>query len=185
MLELFRSSLRDARVIRVGSYEYIIHPICDGVPPVKPELLEEVLNCMFKITDLDCDLIVSPEAMALPLAAPLSLMSGIPYVVVRKRSYGLGGEVRIEQPTGYSSGVLYLNGVKRDDRVVVVDDVLSSGGTLRGIVNALREVGADIVDVVVAVDKGQCCEELEAELGITIKSLVRVEVRDGHVLILD
>jgi len=184
MLELFRASLRDAKVIRVGDYDYIVHPICDGVPAVEPELLEEVVNAMFEVADMDVDLIVAPEAMAFPLAAPLAMMSDIPYVAVRKRSYGLEGEVKVPQTTGYSCGDLYINGVRRGDRVVVVDDVLSTGGTLRGIVNALRSIGAEVADVVVAVEKGNARKALEKELDVRIKALAHIEVRDGRVVVL-
>ncbi|KQM11131.1 adenine phosphoribosyltransferase [Methanomassiliicoccales archaeon RumEn M1] len=183
MLELLQESFRRAQVMRVNSYDYIVHPLLDGVPAVEPELLEEVINAMFEMGDMDADLIVAPEAMALPLAAPLSMMSDIPYVVVRKRPYGLEDEIRIEQSTGYSNGEMYLNGVRRGDRVVVVDDVLSTGGTLRGLIKALRQAGAEVADVLVVADKGAHREELEKELGIRVQCLVRLEVRDGRVLV--
>ena len=125
VLELLRESFLRAKVIRVGAYDYIVHPLLDGVPAVEPELLEEVVDAMSGIKDMGCDLIVAPEAMALPLAAPLSLSARIPYVVVRKRAYGLEGEIRIDQSTGYSNGTMFLNGVRGGDKVVVVDDVLS------------------------------------------------------------
>jgi adenine phosphoribosyltransferase len=121
--------------------------------------------------------------MGLPLAATLSLMSDIPYVAVRKRPYGMEGEVKIEQSTGYSNGVLYLNGVRRGDRVVVVDDVLSTGGTLRGIIEALRQAGAEVADVLVVADKGGRAAQLEKELGVRIQCLVRLEVSDGRVAV--
>ena len=183
MLELLRESFRRATVMRVNSYDYIVHPLLDGVPAVEPELLEEVINAMFEMGDMDCDLFVAPEAMALPLAAPLSMMSDIPYVVVRKRPYGLEGEIRIDQSTGYSNGAMYLNGVERGDRVVVVDDVLSTGGTLRGIVRALCDAGAEVAEVLVVADKGDCAAELEKELGVKVQCLVRLEVKDGRVVV--
>lgn len=185
MLELLRESFRRAKVMRVNSYDYIVHPIMDGVPAVEPELLEEVINAMFEVGRMDCDLIVAPEAMALPLAAPLSMMSDIPYVAVRKRSYGLDGEVRIDQSTGYSNGAMYINGVEEGDQVIVVDDVLSTGGTLKGIVNGLRTAGAEVLEVIVVADKSGRAKELERELGVEIKCLLRLEVRDGRVIVLD
>ena len=46
------------------------------------------------------------EAMGIHLATALSLETGIPFVVVRKRQYGLPGEVAVHQTTGYSQGEL-------------------------------------------------------------------------------
>ena len=183
VLELLRESFLRAKVIRVGAYDYIVHPLLDGVPAVEPELLEEVVDAMSGIKDKGCDLIVAPEAMALPLAAPLSLSARIPYVVVRKRAYGLEGEIRIDQSTGYSNGTMFLNGVRGGDKVVVVDDVLSTGGTLRGLMKALREAGAEVLKVMAIVDKGGRVEELEGELEVEIECLLRLEIQDGRVII--
>jgi adenine phosphoribosyltransferase len=66
-----------------------------------------------------------------------------------------------------------------------VDDVLSTGGTLRGIVNGLRSAGAEVLEVLVVADKGGRAKELEEELDVPIKCLLRLEVRDGRVFVLD
>ena len=68
----------------------------------------------------------------MPLALMLSLQLGIPFTIIRKREYGLPGEVSIEQVTGYSKSKMYVNGLKKSDRVVIVDDVLSTGGDFTG-----------------------------------------------------
>jgi adenine phosphoribosyltransferase len=122
--------------------------------------------------------------MAIPLMVPLSLRTGIPYNVVRKRKYGLPGEVSVRQTTGYSEKDLYINGLKKGDRVVIVDDVISTGGTLRAIVKALQSMGVSIVDIIIVVQKTDQLERMEAELGVRIKTLVKVEVRDGKVRVL-
>ena len=51
--------------------------------------------------------------MGIPLATALSIKTGIPFVVVRKRSYGLEGECQVHQQTGYSENELYINGIYR------------------------------------------------------------------------
>jgi adenine phosphoribosyltransferase len=183
MLELLRSSLEAAPIVRVGDYDYFIHPITDGIPRVDPALLAEVVQAMLGVGDFDCDLILAPEAMGIPLAVPLSQHLGVPFAVVRKRRYGLPGEIEVGQTTGYSKGRLYINGVRAGDRVVIVDDVLSTGGTLRPLVLALREAGAEVVDVLVVVEKGGNRPALERELGMPVHTLVRVEVRGGRLVV--
>ncbi|HXZ24205.1 MAG TPA: hypoxanthine/guanine phosphoribosyltransferase [Methanomassiliicoccales archaeon] len=183
-LSRFKRSLREAKVIRYGDYDYFANAVTDGVLPVEPTLLEEVIGGFAGASAYRCDLIVAPEAMGIPLAVPLSLRLRIPYIILRKRGYGLPGELRIKHNTGYSDVELFINGVGKGDRVVVVDDVLSTGGTLRSIVQGLRSIGAEVVDVVVAVDKGDKRKNLERELGLSIKALVKVEVREGRVVVL-
>jgi adenine phosphoribosyltransferase len=66
-----------------------------------------------------------------------------------------------------------------------MDDVISTGGTLRAIIHAFQEMGVEIADIVVVVEKGEGRELLERELGIRIKTLVKVDVRDGRTTVLD
>lgn len=171
--------------MQMDSYHYFIHPITDGIPRMDPELLEEILEEVEKTVKGDFDLLVGPEAMGIPLVAPLSLSMGKPYNIIRKRKYSLEGEVSVSQITGYSECELYINGLSEGDRVVLIDDVLSTGGTLSAIVKALRSMGVEIVDVVVVIEKGNRKEELEKELGLDIKTLVRVEIREGRVWVLN
>ena len=61
---------------------------------------------------------------------------------------------------------------------------MSTGGTIKAVIQGLREIGAEIVDVIVVVEKGDKKEEIEKELGIRIKTLVKVKVRDGKLTII-
>ena len=65
--------------------------------------------------------------------------------------------------------------------MVIVDDVISTGGTIAAIVKALQGMGVHIVDIIVVVEKGDRKAALERELGVTIKTLVKVEVRQGRI----
>ena len=181
VLDRLRESLETSPVVRFGKYEYFVHPMTDGIPPADPSLLEEVVDALFDIGNFDCDKIVTPEAMGFPLAALLSLRTGKPYVFLRKREYGLPGEVVVRQVTAYSRADMFMNYVEKGDRVVIVDDVISTGGTVRAIVAALRQVGALIVDILVVFDKMEDKAVFEETLGAPIKTLLRVEVRDGRV----
>ena len=55
MLERLKRSLSDSTIIRVGEYDYFIHPLTDGVPKMDPSLLNEVLDGIEDVADLDCD----------------------------------------------------------------------------------------------------------------------------------
>ena len=182
MLERLKKSMTECPVVKFGEYEYFVHPITDGIPLGEPEVLEEVTEAIIGVADLDCDKIVTAESMGFPLAAALSLATGLPYVFIRKRNYGLPGEISVKQVTGYSGSDMYINGIGEGDRVVFVDDVLSTGGTLRAVVQALRILKADLVDVVMVFNKNPEKARLEGELGVTIKTLLDVRVVKGEVL---
>ena len=174
-LEQFKKSLEKAPIIKKGDYSYIVHPITDGIPEIKPELLREVTSEMKKHIE-KCgliDKIVTIEAMGIPLATAVSLDMNIPFTIIRKRKYGLPGEVCVEQQTGYSTSKLYVNGLKKGDDVVIVDDVLSTGGTLKAVLSVLKDIGVNVKGVIVAVDKGECAEEIRNEFGIRVVSMIR------------
>lgn len=181
-LDRLRASLMDCPVVRFGDYEYFVHPITDGIPLGDPRVFEEVVEEIVRIGDWDCDKIATAEAMGFPLATALSLRVRKPYVFLRKRRYGLPGEVSVAQTTGYRKSDLFINGIRSGDRVVFVDDVISTGGTLRAIIQALRSAGALLVDVIIVFEKTREKERLERELGIRIKTLLAVDVVGGRVV---
>jgi adenine phosphoribosyltransferase len=178
---LLRGSATASPVVKKGAYDYFVHPLTDGVPRVDPALLREVAQEILGVADLRCDVILTAEAMGIPLATALSERTGIPFAIVRKRAYGLPGEVAVHQVTGYSAGQLFMNGIHEGDRVLFVDDVISTGGTLSAIIQAVRGVGARLVDVVVVFEKGQGRAKVEQEHQVKVKTLLRVEIRDGRV----
>ncbi len=186
-MQRLRNSLQNAPVIWKGDYPYFIHPLTDGVPRLDPEVLSAVTDlCLEAIDWQEVDLIIGIEAMGLPLTAPLSINSGKPLVVVRKRQYGLEGEVTIDQSTGYSKGEMYLNDIKSGERVVIIDDVLSTGGTIRAIIDGIEKTGAQIMHVITVVEKGPGLEKLQQDYpNIKIESLVRLEMDGANIVILE
>lgn len=185
-LELLKKSLEEAPIVKRGKYPYFVHPITDGVPEIKSELLIEIKDELkHRIEKLGrIDKIVTIEAMGIPLATALSIDMGIPFVIVRKRSYGLPGEKCVYQKTGYSESKLYINDLKEGDKIVIVDDVLSTGGTLKTILSALKEKKVEVKGVFIVVNKGKCAEEIEKEFSILIDFLVEIEVKSGKVLVI-
>lgn len=185
MGELLRKSLHDAPVVNKDGYQYFVHPLTDGIPFIEPALLREIVAEIRGLADLrEVDRIVTVEAMGIPLAVALSLDCGIPVSVVRKRRYGFPDEQEIGQTTGYSKGSLYVNGLKRGDRILFVDDVISTGGTLGPLLSAFRDMGLVVQHIVIAVEKGNGREQVEKEHGVKITTLERIEVRDGRVRVL-
>ncbi|POG55670.1 hypoxanthine/guanine phosphoribosyltransferase [Haloferax marisrubri] len=152
-MQRLEESLHEAPIIDKDGYSYLVHPISNGVPMLDPQLLREVVVGIARAADLDVDKIVAPEAMGIHIATALSLQTDIPLVVIRKREYGLNGEVALHQTTGYSESEMFINDIEDGDRVLVVDDLLSTGGTLAAICGALDDIGADISDIVVAIRK--------------------------------
>jgi len=186
-MDQLRTSLKAAPVIWKGDYPYFIHPITDGVPRMHPDVLSAITELVVERVDwTEVDLLLGIEAMGLPLTAPLSMATGIPLVIARKRAYGLEGEVEIDQSTGYSKGAMYLNNLKQGERIAILDDVLSTGGTLEAVVEGVRRAKAKVTDIIAVVEKGGGLKRLQAKYpNIRIQSLVRLEMDGDRVVLLD
>ncbi|ALG81709.1 hypoxanthine/guanine phosphoribosyltransferase [Halanaeroarchaeum sulfurireducens] len=183
-MDRLRQSLLDAPLIQKGDYQYFVHPISDGVPMLEPGLLREIVIGIIRKAELeDVDKIVTPAAMGIHISTAVSLMTDIPLVVIRKRQYGLDGEISLSKETGYSESEMYINDVHPGDKVLVLDRVLSTGGTLLAIAEALDSIDADIRDIVAVIKKAG-----ENELDGTkyeVKTLINVTVEDDEVVITD
>jgi orotate phosphoribosyltransferase len=105
----------------------------------------------------DCDLLAAMEMGGIPLATVMSQITGIPTVFVRKQAKEYGTRKVAEgRPV---SG----------QRVVLVEDVVTTGGALLAACTALRSEGALVDTVVCAIDREeQGAENLRAQ-GLTLR----------------
>lgn len=182
-MERLRQSLETAPIVEKEGYHYFVHPISDGIPKVDPRLLREVAVGIIRTVDIDdVDRIVTPAAMGIHLSTAVSLMTDVPVTVIRKRQYGLDGEVAISQRTGYSESEMYINDVTRGERVLVLDDVLSTGGTLVAVLDALDDIGVEVVDTVAVIEKVGGENRVE-DAGYEVKTLITVDVVAGEVVV--
>ena len=182
--EILKKTLIESPIIKKGDYQYVVHPITDGIPEIRNDLLIEVVNEMLKRIKKcgKIDKIVTMEAMGIPLATVLSLKMKIPFVIIRKRTYGLPGEVDVEQITGYSKSKLYINGLKPKDKIVIVDDVLSTGGTLSAVVSALKNLGVEIKGIFIAINKGKAIKDIIEKYDVELEAIIDIDVVDGKVI---
>ena len=186
-LETLQDSLRGAPIIWKGDYPYFIHPISDGIPRMEAKVLRATRDLIIDMVDWsEIDIVVSVEAMGLPLLAAVGEATGKPTVVIRKRPYGMEGEVRVDVSTGYSTSTAYINDIKPGERVLVVDDVISTGGTLEPLLEALEEIGAILKGVVIAIEKGKGRERLAEERpNWPIQTLAKIDIVEGRVEIVE
>lgn len=174
----------DGPVVDIDGYSYFVDPLSDGIPRVDPEDLKEAAEGLAGIAGTDYDVILAPEAMGIPLATVLSMRVGVPFTVARKRRYGLPGEIEVRQTTGYSEATLFVNGIGEGDRALIVDDVVDTGGTVRGLAESIRAAGAVVSGIVTIYDRNHDLESLSESIGAPVRSLLRVDVVDGRPVVL-
>lgn len=178
-LKILKKSLIESPIIERGNYRYFIHPITDGIPRLYPDLLREIARSVIICADTDVDAIVTMEAMGIHISTVLSEMTDIPVNIVRKKKYNLPGEVVIHQKTGYSKGEMYLNSINRGDRILIFDAVISTGGTMCAVIDALNQRGAVIKDAVAVIERGDGVARVFEQTGIRVKTIIKVDVEEG------
>jgi len=107
----------------------------------------------------------SVELSGIPLGAALAARMGRPFVYVRKeaKSHGTGGLVEGD--------------VSRAKLFIVIDDVLTTGGSVLSAARALRERGAEVRSAYVLLDRLQGGSRLLEDNGIGVRSLT--DIRDA------
>ena len=183
MLEELKKTLIESPIIKKGEYDYFVHSVTDGIPEMKPAVLKEIVAIIKEKTDLNIDKIACVEAMGIHLATALSLETDIPFVVIRKREYGLPGEVPIFQKTGYGEANLYINALETDDKILLIDDVVSTGGTYIAVIKALQDMGIEIGEAIAIIEKGDGKAIVEEATGVPLMTIVKLDVVDGKVVI--
>ncbi len=104
-----------------------------------------------KIKEVDYDIIITAEAKSIPLAYALSAETKKPYIILRKMYKPYMGDAIQAETLSITTGqpqVLILDEKDREliqgKKVLIVDDVISTGSTLQGMHMILDKAGASI-----------------------------------------
>ncbi len=93
------------------------------------------------------DLLAGIESRGFLVAAPLALKLGLGFVMVRKRGKLPGGTMRHEYALEYGSDVVEIqdDAIEAGQRIVILDDLLATGGTMVAAAALFRRAGAEVV----------------------------------------
>ncbi|MFE4536008.1 adenine phosphoribosyltransferase [Streptomyces scopuliridis] len=100
--------------------------------------------------------IVGLEARGFILAAPVAVRAGVGFIPVRKAGKLPGATLSQAYELEYGSAEIEVHAedLDQDDRVLVIDDVLATGGTAEASLELVRRAGAEVVGVAVLMELG-------------------------------
>ena len=112
------------------------------------EAFKRVIDTMvFSFQDKQIDSVVSMESRGFMLGAPLAYRLGCGFIPARKKGRLPGKTVTMEYETEYSkdSIEIHLDAIQQGQKVLIVDDLLATGGTAKAVAEIVEKLGGQIV----------------------------------------
>jgi orotate phosphoribosyltransferase len=127
-----------------------------------PELLRRLGKYLASLVPLTTQRLAAPELGAVLLGGAVSMETGLPLVLVRK------------EPKGYGTSKQIEGRMEHGDRITVIEDVVTTGGDSLRSAQVLRDAGADVIHLVVVLDRGEGGEDNIRSAGIPYSPLFRI-----------
>ena len=128
-----------------------------------------------KIKKYDINKIIGIESRGFLVASPLAIELELPLVMVRKKGKLPGSTVSQNYDLEYGFDILEMqtDAVSKGDSVIVVDDVLATGGTAVATTKLLRRMGANVICAAVIIELSDLGGR--DRLGLPFISLLNIE----------
>jgi orotate phosphoribosyltransferase len=160
------AALKDCGAIRYGDFtlasgkksKYYIDIKKASTDPKTLKLIAR--QAAFRTKHLDVNIIAGVELGGVPLATAVSMETELPLLIVRKAVKDYGTKSR------------FVGDVKPEDRLVMIEDVTTSGGSVRNAIEVVRDTGAKVKYVISVVDREEGAIENLKEAGAELIPLV-------------
>jgi len=164
--EEFVSLLKECGAIQFGRFVLTSGAVSDYYIDIKkastnPLILRRIAEAMAEYAE-GYDFLAGMELGAVPLVVAASLETGIPFVIIRKEKRKHGTSKQIE------------GGDVKNKKVLIIEDVTTSGESVVKSLKILREIGAKVDEVLVVVDRESGAEEKLHKLDVSFIPLLSV-----------
>ena len=155
---------------------------------VDTELMEQIAEEFKKRFDTSkVTLVLTAEASGIALATICARSMGVPMVFAKKaKSDNIEGGLYQSDIFSYTykkkvTLLVSKDWISADDKVLIVDDFMANGEAMRGLCDIVKEAGAELVGIGIAVEKGfQHGGDRIREAGINIQSLAIIDSADEN-----
>lgn len=141
---------------------YIDLRILVSYPKILAEVSAQIYNVALKERVKPFDLVCGVPYTALPMATVLAVHHNIPMVVVRKETKDYGTKQQIEGK--FSPG----------QNCLVIEDIVTSGGSVIGVAQLLKKAGLDVTDLAVFLDREQGGKDNIQNQGYKLHYVVKI-----------
>ena len=107
-----------------------------------------------KIKDLEYDVIAGPESRGFIFGMPIAYNNKKPFVLIRKAGKLPCETVSVDYDLEYGKATIEMHkdSVKKGQKVLIVDDLIATGGTTEAMVKLIESLGGEVVGIVVLME---------------------------------
>lgn len=107
-----------------------------------------------KIRDLEYDVVVGPESRGFIFGTPMAYNNHKPFVLIRKKGKLPCETVEKEYDLEYGKAIIEMHkdSIKPGQKVLIVDDLIATGGTTAAMIQLIESLGGEVVGIVVLIE---------------------------------
>lgn len=107
-----------------------------------------------KIKDLEYDVVVGPESRGFIFGTPIAYNNHKPFVLIRKKGKLPCETVQMEYELEYGTATIEMHkdSIKPGQKVLIVDDLIATGGTTEAMIKLIESLGGEVVGIVVLIE---------------------------------
>jgi len=159
-------------------YTYVILPFESRADPIFIKACVEGIEKLMRDEIKKSNTVLAIESKGFIITPIIAMRNGLNWVAVRKRNYNLPDQFVFHQKKAFKGGTeLFCVGLKKNDKVILIDDIFSSGGTVINTVDVLIKCGIKIVGICAIYTRGNGLEEIKKKFGLPTGALARIELK--------
>lgn len=106
------------------------------------------------VADLDFDVVAGPESRGFIFGTPIAYLNKKPFVLIRKKGKLPCETVEKEYALEYGTATIEMHkdAIKPGQKVLIVDDLIATGGTTKAMIELVEKLGGVVAGVVVLIE---------------------------------
>ena len=106
------------------------------------------------VKDLEYDVVVGPESRGFIFGTPIAYNNNKPFVLIRKKGKLPRETVSVSYDLEYGSATIEMHkdSIKPGQKVLIVDDLIATGGTTKAMIDLVESLGGEVVGIVVLME---------------------------------
>ncbi len=174
-----KEAIKSAKTLNLNNYKFKTFSFGERGGRMEYELLNEItkkLSRSIKSNFKNFDYILSPEPGGHLWGSLVSFDLKKDINILRLNPSNQEKEIKVTRKTAYNNNQLFFSKFKKGDRVVIIDDIISSGSTLKSIIKMLNAQKLVVVGVQVILVRTNKYQEIEKKYNVPVKFLEQEEL---------